>query len=411
VLEEAPAATVSRQVRELLLESAVSLARKVGYENAGTVEFLVAGEEVFFLEMNTRLQVEHPVTEAVVTVAGEPLDLVDLQLRVAAGEPLPFGQQDVRCSGHAIEARVYAEDAFAGFLPQAGTASLVRWSPRARVDAALETGSQVGTAYDPMLGKVITSGPTREAARRSLVAALDDTAILGLTTNLGFLRALASSDAFREDRIDTAWLDRNAGELRPPEGTVAVVFAAWVLARAGRAGEGPGGPFGVADGWRLAGPPAPVSVELVVDGQPRVLSVHGSGVDGHEVRPVAAEAGVHRLEVDGLVQEATVLVEPRRVQVSHLGHTFVLDRPDAFGPSGGATVGDGGVTSPMPGTVLAVHVSTGDRVEDGQVLGVVEAMKMELALKAPFPGTVTAVGAVAGASVALGDELFRVEER
>jgi acetyl-CoA/propionyl-CoA carboxylase, biotin carboxylase, biotin carboxyl carrier protein len=361
--------------------------------------------------MNTRLQVEHPVTEAVVTVAGEPLDLVDLQLRVAAGEPLPFGQQDVRCSGHAVEARVYAEDAFAGFLPQAGTASLVRWSPRARVDAALETGSHVGTAYDPMLGKVIASGPTREAARRSLVAALDDTAILGLTTNLGFLRALASSDAFREDRIDTAWLDRNAGELRAPDGTVALVFAAWVLAREGGAGEGPGGPFGVGDGWRLAGPPAPVSVELVVDGQPRVLSVHGSGVDGHEVRPVAAEAGVHRLEVDGLVQEATVLVEPHRVQVSHLGHTFVLDRPDAFGPSGGATVGDGGVTSPMPGTVLAVHVSTGDRVEDGQVLGVVEAMKMELALKAPFPGTVTAVGAVAGDSVALGDELFRVEER
>src|SRR5919202_864638 len=128
--------------------------------------------------------------------------------RFARGEPLPFGQDDVRADGHAIEARVYAEDPAAGFLPQAGRATLVRWSPRARVDAALETGQDIGTAYDPMLGKVIAHGATREAARRALVAALDDTAIFGVTTNLGFVRALVASDAFRDAEIDTGWLDR-----------------------------------------------------------------------------------------------------------------------------------------------------------------------------------------------------------
>ena len=157
--------------------------------------------------MNTRLQVEHPVTELAVQVRGRALDLVELQLRVAAGEELPFTQDDVTLAGHAIEARVYAEDPFHGFLPQAGRAVLVRWPQRARVDAALESGQEVSTAYDPMLGKVVAHGPDREAARRALVAALDDTAILGLTTNVGFLRILAASDEFRDATIDTAWLD------------------------------------------------------------------------------------------------------------------------------------------------------------------------------------------------------------
>jgi acetyl-CoA/propionyl-CoA carboxylase, biotin carboxylase, biotin carboxyl carrier protein len=410
VLEEAPAERISDAARTVLLESAVALAKQVGYENAGTVEFLVAGEpgaeEVYFLEMNTRLQVEHPVTELVVTVRDEPLDLVDLQLRIAAGEPLPFNQEDVRCAGHAIEARVYAEDPFHGFLPQAGTATYVRWSTRARVDAALESGTQVGTAYDPMLGKVIVRGATREAARRALVAALDDTAILGLTTNLGFLRALADSDAFRDDVVHTAWLDNNPEAIRPPDPELAVVFAAWRLAH-----HVPGGgPFGVADGWRSAGPPAPVAVELVVDGETRRLVVGAGVVDGHQVQPVAHEEGVHRLEIDGLVHEAAVLVEPHQVQVSHLGHTFVLDRPDAFGPSRRTAVGDGTVTAPMPGTVLDVAVTAGQRVEEGAVLGVLEAMKMELVLRAPFAGTVTTVGATAGAQVPLGAELFVVEK-
>ena len=412
VLEEAPAERVSEHARQVLLESAVALAKRVGYENAGTVEFLVAGEpgaeEVFFLEMNTRLQVEHPVTELVVSVKGEPLDLVDLQLRVAAGEPLPFTQEDVRCAGHAIEARVYAEDPFHGFLPQAGTASLVRWPRRARVDAALESGSEVGTAYDPMLGKVIAHGANREAARRALVSALDDTAILGLTTNLGFLRALADSDEFRDDEIHTAWLDTHPEAIGPPDPAVAALIAAWSLAHDGRDRHDTS-PFALGDGWRSSGPPAPVMVELVVEGETRVHRVGPSSVDDHQVQPVAHEAGVHRLEIDGLVHEGAVLATPHEVQVSHLGHTFVFERPDAFGPGRHASLVDGTVTAPMPGTVLQVAVEQGQPVEDGELLGVMEAMKMELTLKAPFAGTVTTVSATPATQVALGAELFVVE--
>jgi acetyl-CoA/propionyl-CoA carboxylase biotin carboxyl carrier protein len=378
------------------------------------VEFLVAGEEVFFLEMNTRLQVEHPVTELVVSTSptGEPLDLVQLQLRIAAGERLPFGQEDVTLNGHAIEARVYAEDAFHGFLPQAGVAESVRWSPRARNDVALESGQEVSTSYDPMLGKVIVHGSTREAARRMLVTALDDTAILGLTTNLGFLRGLAASDAFRDCVIDTAWLDTHPDAIRPAGTETAAVLAAWALATSGP-GE-PTHPFGTSDGWRLAGPAAPVSVELVVDGEQLLFLVDPAGAvtSGDRrwrVHPIAGESGVLRLEVDDLVHEASVRTTPHRVDVAHAGNTFKFDRPDAFGPGSGAVVSDGTVAAPMPGTVLAVHVSEGDVVEEGQVLGAMEAMKMELSLTAPIAGTVTSVAAVAGHQVALGATLFVVE--
>ena len=256
VLEEAPAPTISDAVRRLVTESAVALAREVGYTNAGTVEFLLdtATDEAYFLEMNTRLQVEHPVTEAVTGI-----DLVHAQLDVAAGEPLPFRQDDITVTGHAIEARVYAEDSFGGFLPQAGTADLVRWPTAGgiRVDQALESGQVVSTAYDPMLGKVIAHGPDREAARRALVEALDATGILGLTTNTGFLRALVASDEFRQATIDTAWLD--TAEVEPPARDVPRVFAAWIqallVAVAGHRAPVPGrrlaaGRYAVPDGRR-----------------------------------------------------------------------------------------------------------------------------------------------------------------
>ena len=399
VIEEAPAPVVSEAARKVLLESAVALAREVGYTNAGTVEFLVAADDVFFLEMNTRLQVEHPVTEAVTG-----LDLVQLQLRIAAGEPLGFTQEDVACAGHAMEARVYAEDAFAGFLPQAGVATHVRWTPRARVDAALETGSVVGTSYDPMLGKIIVHGPTREAARRSLVAALDDTAILGVRTNLGFLRSLAASDVFRDDLLDTAWLDDHPGAIAPPPPEIAECFAAWAVAGGARTDDSP---FGTADGWRLGGPGAPVTVELAG----HVHRVTAGAVDEHTVRPLAADGGDGRirLEVDGVAHEASVHAGPHAVEVAHLGHTFVFDRPDAFAPAETTGSGDGTVTAPMPGTVVAVNVGAGDQVATGDVLVVMEAMKMELPLRAPLTGTVTTVGVAAGDQVPLGHPVVAVE--
>jgi acetyl-CoA/propionyl-CoA carboxylase biotin carboxyl carrier protein len=413
VLEEAPAPNLSEQARATLLTSAVALAREVGYVNAGTVEFLVAGEhgseEVFFLEMNTRLQVEHPVTELAVAVKGEPLDLVDLQLAVAAGEPLPFTQDDVTVAGHAIEARVYAEDAFGGFLPQAGTASLVRWpdGPAVRVDAALEPGQTVTTAYDPMLGKVIGHGPDREAARRALVDALDRTGILGLTTNTGFVRALADSDEFRDGVVDTAWLDRH--EVPAPGDELPRVVAAWTDAHVARSSAVPG-PF-APDGWRLAGDPAPLRVEL---DRPLLVDLAGGTVtDGETVHQVThhdAAQHVVRLDVDDRPVTAFVNAQAGFVDVSWQGQRFHLLRRDPFS-LGASAVGDGTLTAPMPGTVLAVHVAAGDAVEEGTVLGTMEAMKMELSLKAPFAGTVTTVGAAAGDQVALGATLFHVEPK
>ena len=407
VVEEAPAPTISDAVRRSVTAAAVALARAAGYTNAGTVEFLVAGDEVYFLEMNTRLQVEHPVTELVTGI-----DLVQWQLRIAAGEQLTFGQDDVVLSGHAIEARVYAEDAFHGFLPQAGVASYVRWSPRARIDAALETGQVVTTSYDPMLGKVIVHGPSREAARRALLTALDDTAILGLTTNLGFVRGLVASDAFRDGEVHTAWLDENATAIARTGADAAGVIAAWSLATAqtGAADH----PFGVADGWRLAGPAAATPVELVVDGDRTLFAVDRAGRVTSEdrswrVHPIASEAGTIRLEIDDLVHEATVRVHAHRVDVALLGSTFAFDRPDAFGHGSHHVGSDGTVVAPMPGTVLGVMVRSGQRVEEGEVLGAMEAMKMEFTLRAPVSGLVTLVTSGAGAQVPLGATLFVIE--
>ncbi|GAB3197994.1 acetyl-CoA carboxylase biotin carboxylase subunit [Nocardioides hungaricus] len=378
VLEEAPAPTVSPAARGNLHAAAVALARQVGYENAGTVEFLLdeATGEAYFLEMNTRLQVEHPVTELVTG-----LDLVELQLRVAAGEPLPITQDDVTVSGHAIEARVYAEDSFGGFLPQAGRAKYVEWprGMRIRVDHALESGQVVSTAYDPMLGKVIAHGATREEARLALVEALDGTAILGLTTNTGFLRALVASEEFRDAAIDTAWLDRH--DVPAPDPAPARVAAAWEVFLARREEEGP---FR-SDGFRLAADPAPVVIDL---DEPVVLSQSGAGPEPRD-RPVA-DVGIDHVEV---VRQ---------------GQRFVFARPDVFGDHA-ADVGDGAIAAPMPGTVLDVRVADGDRVEAGQVLVVLEAMKMELALKAPFDGTVAGLDAATGAQVALGATLLEVQ--
>jgi 3-methylcrotonyl-CoA carboxylase alpha subunit/acetyl-CoA/propionyl-CoA carboxylase biotin carboxyl carrier protein len=436
VLEEAPAPTIGEETRRSVTGSAVALAAEVGYENAGTVEFLLddATGEVYFLEMNTRLQVEHPVTESVVLLTspqqratgapGEPIDLVRLQLQVAAGEPLPFTQADLGLAGHAIEARVYAEDSFGGFLPQAGTTTIVRWpgleslagarypatDGPVRVDAALESGQVVSTAYDPMLGKVIARGPDRESARQALVAALDETAILGLTTNVGFLRALAASAEFRDADIDTAWLDRNTVE--EPSRDVARIIAAWTAAYVWTLDVTAGHPFR-ADGWRLGADPAPVLVELdrpVLVDRARGL-VHGAVDAGDgpvQVQQFSAEQHTVVLGVDGSRHRAVANVTAHAVEVVHRGQRFVFERPDVFGDHA-LDVSDGAILAPMPGTVLDVRVEAGQSVAEGEVLGAMEAMKMELALKAPFAGTVTEVGAAAGDQVALGARLFVVE--
>jgi 3-methylcrotonyl-CoA carboxylase alpha subunit/acetyl-CoA/propionyl-CoA carboxylase biotin carboxyl carrier protein len=396
VLEEAPGPTVDADLRRRLTGAAVALAREVGYTNAGTVEFLLdsASGDFYFLEMNTRLQVEHPVTEM---ICGD-IDLVEEQLRITAGAPLSLRQEDLSISGHAIEARVYAEDSFGGFLPQAGIATLVRWPSSVRVDHALEPGQSVGTSYDPMLGKVIAHGPDRRSARQALLHALDNTAILGLTTNAGFLRALVASDEFRDATIDTAWLDHN--EVPAPGREIPRIMAAWVSAML--ASTDRGHPF-QRDGFRLGGAPAAIVVELDRD---VVVDRHLGTVDGTPVQMVSAENHVLELVVDGHTERAVVNVQPDIVEVSYLGQRHVLTGPDRLAEH--VAVGNGTISAPMPGTVLEVRVTAGDRVEEGDVLGMMEAMKMELSLKAPFAGTLDSVEALVGTQVALGATLFVV---
>jgi acetyl/propionyl-CoA carboxylase alpha subunit len=425
VLEEAPAPTITADQRELVTSSAVSLCREVGYTNAGTVEFLLDSDsgEVYFLEMNTRLQVEHPVTEEVVRVRGTRIDLVEQQLRVAAGQPLGFTQDDVTVEGHAIEARIYAEDSFGGFLPQAGTAELVRWpaepfagpatagaGPRVRVDAALESGQVVTSGFDPMLGKVIAWGEDRETARTALVDALDRTGILGLTTNTGFVRALAAGDEFRDATIDTAWLDH--AEVEAPDDETALVAAAWVDAvlHSPRFSEAPGDPFAT-DGWRVAGPHARTLVALETpDGRRELrVDVPGLRVDDVAVREHRLADHTAVLSLDGHRETAYVNATVHKVEVAHRGQRHCFERPDAFADHGPA-VGDGTLVAPMPGTVLDVLVAVGQRVVEGETLGAMEAMKMELALTAPFAGTVTEVNVAAGQQVPLGAVLLVVEE-
>ncbi|WP_341360795.1 biotin carboxylase N-terminal domain-containing protein [Georgenia sp. M64] len=429
VVEEAPAPTITAAVREELTAAAVRLAREVGYVGAGTVEFLVAGDEAYLLEMNTRLQVEHPVTEAVTG-----LDLVALQLAVARGDRLPLRQEDVAVTGHAIEVRVYAEGP--DFLPQAGTATTVRWPTTARTDTALEAGQEVGTWYDPLLAKIIADAPTRESARAALVRALDNTAVLGVTTNTGFLRRLVASDDFRDAAIDTAWLDTHPGAFAAEPDDVALVAGAVALADSlTGAGFGPGAtngngaanPFGAGDGWRLGGPPAPVVLTLEHDGQVHEVRVgtHDLVVDGRtftvrrlpgvpapyapDVPAVSGLGAGHelRLEIDGLAHAVVVETGPGRVAVARHGQTTVLTVPDRRG-RGAESSSDGAVAAPMPGLVRDVAVEAGEHVEAGAVLGVLEAMKMETRLLAPHPGTVAEVLVAPGDQVTLGQALFTV---
>ncbi len=424
VLEEAPAPTISDEQRAAITASAVALAAQCGYTGAGTVEFLLdnATGEFYFLEMNTRLQVEHPVTEEVDAGAGREgrprraaaprRDRRAAALRAGrhrAGGPRDRGPGLRRGLLQRLPAagRSYVDRAVAASLVEEGAQRRTR--PVIRVDHALEPEQEVSTSYDPMLGKVIAWGPDREAARAALVDALGETAILGITTNTGFLRALAASDEFRDTTIDTAWLDRN--EVPAPDAALARVFGAWteVLLDTMSSG-GTTGPWR-ADGWRMGGEPAADTVvlgdELVVVDRARGRVSLPDGT-GHDVRMVDAANHTVHLLVDGRAEHAVLNVQRDFVEVVHRGQRWVWERPDPFGDHA-AAAGDGTLLAPMPGTVLAVNVAEGQAVAEGETLGVMEAMKMELALKAPFAGTVTSVGAATGDLVKLGAALFTVE--
>ncbi|MFG2496823.1 acetyl-CoA carboxylase biotin carboxylase subunit [Streptomyces sp. NPDC048441] len=400
IIEEAPSVLLDEATRASMGEAAVQAARSCGYAGAGTVEFIVPGKDpasYYFMEMNTRLQVEHPVTELITGI-----DLVEWQLRVASGEELPYAQQDITLTGHAIEARVCAEDPSRGFLPSGGTV-LALHEPQGdgvRTDSGLSEGTEVGSLYDPMLSKVIAYGPDRATALRKLRAALAETVTLGVPTNAGFLRRLLAHPAVVSGELDTGLVEREAeGLVR--QGVPDEVYEAAAAVRTAAlepVGDGWRDPFSVPGGWRLGGTPAPLTHHLRVPGHEPVA--HIATKDPRTVQP-----GRVTVHVDGL----THTFHRAGDWLGRDGDAWHVQDHDPVAASltGAAHSGADALTAPMPGTVTVVKVSTGDRVTQGQSLLVVEAMKMEHVISAPHAGTVSELDVTPGATVAM-DQVLAV---
>ncbi|WP_217208312.1 biotin carboxylase N-terminal domain-containing protein [Streptomyces sp. AC550_RSS872] len=402
IIEEAPSVLLDESTRASMGEAAVQAARSCGYRGAGTVEFIVPGGDpssYYFMEMNTRLQVEHPVTELITG-----LDLVEWQLRVAAGEPLTFGQDDVRLTGHAVEARICAETVSVragarGFLPSGGTVLRLR-EPQGdgiRTDSGLSEGTEVGSLYDPMLSKVIAYGPDRATALRKLRAALAETVILGVQTNAGFLRRLLAHPAVVEGELDTGLVERVVDDLVATDVPDEVYEAAAAVRGEALLPKGAGwtDPFSVPSGWRLGGAAKPVGFHLRV--QDPVEYVPRGAADVTDDRVAVTLDGVrhtfHRAG-DWLGRDGDAW------------HVRDHD-PVAASLTGAAHVGADSLTAPMPGTVTVVKVAVGDEVSAGQSLLVVEAMKMEHVISAPHAGTVAELDVTPGTTVAM-DQVLAV---
>ncbi len=401
IIEEAPSVLLDEATRAAMGEAAVQAARSCGYRGAGTVEFIVPGtdpSQYYFMEMNTRLQVEHPVTELVTG-----LDLVEWQLRVAAGEPLPFGQEDIALTGHAVEARICAEDPSRGFLPSGGTVLRLH-EPQGegvRTDSGLSEGAEVGSLYDPMLSKVIAYGPDRATALRRLRAALAATVTLGVPTNAGFLRRLLAHPDVVSGEMDTGLVEREVDSLLP-EGVPAEVYEAAAAVRAEALAPRGGGwtdPFSVPSGWRMGGAHAAPAFPLRVPGREPVV---------HAPAPSAAP----RVSHDAVTVELHGVTHTFRRAGDWLGRDgdswHVADHdPVAASLSGAGHAGADTLAAPMPGTVTVVKVAVGDTVAAGQSLLVVEAMKMEHVISAPHAGTVAELDVTAGSTVAM-DQVLAV---
>jgi acetyl-CoA/propionyl-CoA carboxylase biotin carboxyl carrier protein len=422
VIEEAPSTIISPQTRERLGEAACETARSVSYSGAGTVEFIVsngAPDEFFFMEMNTRLQVEHPVTEAITG-----LDLVELQLRAAAGEQLSIEQSDVVFTGHAIEARVYAEDPMTDFLPTGGRVRVLREPTGAgvRVDSALLPGLRVSSDYDPMLAKVIAWAPDRDAAIALLRRSLDETVVLGVTTNIEFLHLLLALPQLASATMDTELIGRELGSLEFTQADDSVYATAAMLLFAEQWSSADDSVWGRPSGWRL-GDAAPLSYRLAVDGrgdsEPTVRVVTVSGipaearvsVDGAEplaASVVALDDQTSFVSVAGAGRRAVHWASPRTVEFALDEVTWRLhDLPPERRRNGDAVEAPT-ISSPMPGSVVAVLVKPGDPVEADQPLLIVEAMKMEHVLKAPSAGIVRFDAAI-GDHVERGQVLAMIE--
>ena len=468
IIEEAPSVLLDERTRAAMGEAAVQAARSCGYSGAGTVEFIVPGSDPsshYFMEMNTRLQVEHPVTEMITGI-----DLVEWQLRVAAGERLAFAQDDVTLTGHAVEARVCAEDPARGFLPSGGTVLLLR-EPQGdgvRTDSGLSEGTEVGSLYDPMLSKVIAYGPDRATALRRLRGALAETVTLGVQTNAGFLRRLLAHPAVVAGELDTGLVEREAEGLVSADVPDEVYVAGGLLRQADllpgptpsrssglrpqtpadrperprpQTPDGLNGwtdPFSVPSGWRLGGEPAWTAHHLRVPGHdPATVRVR-STADGMEFRLDGVDRTAEPLRGAGSLPPHAAephMSQPGRggpgegnpstltLHLDGLTHTFhhsgtwlgrdgdawnLLDHdPVTASLTGAARAGVDSLTAPMPGTVTVVKVSVGDEVAAGQSLLVVEAMKMEHVVSAPHAGIVTELDVTPGSTVAM-DQVLAV---
>jgi acetyl-CoA/propionyl-CoA carboxylase biotin carboxyl carrier protein len=415
VIEEAPSPLLDPETRARIGAAACDTARSVDYTGAGTVEFIVSADrpdEFYFMEMNTRLQVEHPVTEMVTGI-----DLVELQVRIAAGEKLPIGQHDITMRGHAIEARVYAEDPARGFLPTGGEVLDLAEpeGPGVRVDSGLAPGTVIGSEYDPMLAKVIAHAGDRQGALRALDRALTDTAVLGVTTNIEFLRFLLADPDVAAGRLDTGLLDRRTPDYLPAQhGDDELIAAAaykWLRGWPAPVGD----LWEVPSGWRL-GERAPTTFRLhagertdhvYLTGTPSAATAR---VEDGESHSLTASLDGDRLTVtlDALRTEYLVAASDGQIWLSGGGRTAMVEevREAPVRPDDEHT-GDAELTSPMPGSVVAVGVQDGQRVDAGAVVVTVEAMKMEHALTAPVDGVVELLVAV-GDQVKVGQPLARI---
>jgi acetyl-CoA/propionyl-CoA carboxylase biotin carboxyl carrier protein len=408
VVEEAPSALLDEATRARIGASAVATAEAVGYVGAGTVEFIVSADrpdEFFFMEMNTRLQVEHPVTELVTGI-----DLVEQQVRVAAGLPLGLSQSDVRLDGHAVEVRTYAEDPARGFLPTGGTVLRLRepTGEDVRVDSSLYEGTVVGSTYDPMLNKVIAWGHDRASALAKLDRALAEQVLLGVATNTAFLRTLIRHPEVQAGRLDTGFIERHLEELTSeevPERVLAVYALRERLTTTGpEVWDQP-------TGWR-PGRQAALAWHLVVPGGRSVdLALRGDQVTVDGGEPFTATGVLDGddllLTTGGRTTRWATAVDGLDTWIGRAGASWVLHEQVVHLRLDASAHG-GDITSPMPGSVIAVHAETGQSVTKGQPLVVVEAMKMEHTLTAPTDGTVTDVLVRVGQQVAVDELLVQV---
>ena len=413
VLEESPSAFLTPDLRARMGAAAVQAAHAIDYANAGTVEFIVGADGGFyFMEINTRLQVEHPVTEEVTG-----LDLVEWQLRIAAGEPLPLAQDAIVQRGHAIEVRLYAEDPDAGFLPGSGTLQTLRLpapSRHVRIDSGVIEGDTVTIFYDPMIAKLIVWDEDRPRALARLRDALATCEIAGPKSNIGFLERLVRHPAVVGASIDTGYLDRHLDEfLAPAEPDPALVLAAATTrllvqerdAREATAGSGdPSSPWAIADGWRLGHGGArrlafahgDARIELVAHGHAGDYRIELADAT-HEVSAARLADGELSARIDGAMRRFRATTDRSRVRVHDGEHRLSVDTVEVYrrrDDAGGAA--EHRIRAPMPGRVVLVQAKPGQTVETGDVVLVIEAMKMELALKAPRDGVVDEIRAQAG---------------